>query len=83
MNKDELVIKVNNLKADYKQRRENMTFFRREMDDCDRCRADHILEAKLDVIDDVLAILNTKEWLEKCNWKQLQYINAKENNCKI
>ena len=61
MNKDELVIKVNNLKTDYKQRRENMTFFRREMDDCDRCRADHILEAKLDVIDDVLAILNTKK----------------------
>lgn len=60
MNKGELIIKVNNLKADYKQRRENMTFFRREMDDCDRCRADHYLEAKLDAIDDVLKIISEK-----------------------
>ena len=60
MDKNELLKKLEGLKEDYKKRRENTFCWSREMDDCDKCWADHILEAKLEVLDEVLSILNSE-----------------------
>ena len=45
------------LKERYKEIRKNTYCRRTEMDDCDSCRADHYLDARLKAIDDCIEIL--------------------------
>ena len=45
------------LKEKYKKIRNNTHCIRTETDDCDRCRADHYLDARLKTVDDCITIL--------------------------
>lgn len=46
------------LKDLYKEIRKNTYCRRTEMDDCDSCKADHYLEARLSTVDDCIKILD-------------------------
>lgn len=45
------------LKERYKEIRKNTYCRRTEMDDCDSCRADHYLDARLKTVDDCIRLL--------------------------
>lgn len=46
-----IIEKLLQLKDHYKEVRKNTYCRRTEMDDCDSCRADHYLKARLDTVD--------------------------------
>ena len=59
MNKvfEKIIEKLEIQKDYYKTIRKNTYCRRTEMDDCDSCRADHYLDARLKTIDDCIEIL--------------------------
>lgn len=54
---NKLIEKLEEQKEAYKNVRKNTYCRRTEMNDCDSCKADHYLEAKLEAIDDVIEII--------------------------
>ena len=52
-----VVEQLESLKENYRKVRENTYCRSTETDDCDRCRADHYLEARLSTIDRVIEIV--------------------------
>ena len=52
-----IIEKLLQLKEHYKKVRKNTYCRRIEMDDCDSCRADHYLEARLDTVDKCIQLL--------------------------
>ena len=59
MNKvfEKIIEKLESQKEYYKTIRKNTYCRRTEMDDCDSCRANHYLEARLSAIDDAIEIV--------------------------
>ena len=51
---DKVVEQLESLKENYRKARENTYCRSTETDDCDSCRADHYLEARLSTIDRVI-----------------------------
>ena len=69
MNKvfEKIIEKLEIQKDYYKTIRKNTYCRRTEMDDCDSCRADHYLEARLSAIDDAIEIVKQEaEKYEEC-----------------
>ena len=54
---DKVVEQLESLKENYRKARENTYCRSTETDDCDSCRADHYLEARLSTIDRVINIV--------------------------
>lgn len=55
--KELLLDKLENLKEEYEKRRQNTYCRRTETSDCDSCRADHYLEARLGAVDRCMQIV--------------------------
>ena len=83
---EKIIEKLEMQKDYYKTIRKNTYCRRTEMDDCDSCRSDHYLEARLSAIDDAIemAILSTlhnnfdnvnKKSSLKCSHIHLYFIN--------
>ena len=53
----EIIKELERQKEIYKQRRKNTYCHVSEMDDCDSCRADHYLDARLDSMEDAIDIV--------------------------
>ena len=54
---DKVVEQLKELKEAYRKKREHTRCRLTETDDCDRCRADHYLEARISTIDKVIDIV--------------------------
>ena len=54
---EKIIEKLEIQKDYYKTIRKNTYCRRTEMDDCDSCRADHYLDARLKTVDDCIRIL--------------------------
>ena len=54
---DKIVEQLEELKEVYRKKREHTRCRSTETDDCDRCRADHYLEARISTIDKVIDIV--------------------------
>ena len=54
---DKVVEQLESLKENYRKARENAYCRSTETDDCDSCRADHYLDARLSTIDRVINIV--------------------------
>ena len=54
---DKVVEQLEALKENYREKRENTYCRSTETDDCDSCRADHYLEARISTIDRVIGIV--------------------------
>ena len=52
-----IIEKLLQLKEHYKEVRKNTYCRKTEMDDCDSCRADHYLEARLSTVDECIKLL--------------------------
>lgn len=52
-----IIEKLLQLKEHYKEVRKNTYCRRTEANDCDSCKADHYLEARLDTIDECIQLL--------------------------
>ena len=52
-----IIEKLLQLKEYYKTVRKNANYRSGEMDDCDNCKADHYLEARLDTIDKCIQVI--------------------------
>ena len=64
---EKIIEKLEIQKDYYKTIRKNTYCRRTEMDDCDSCRADHYLEARLSAIDDAIEIVKQEaEKYEEC-----------------
>ena len=64
---EKIIEKLEIQKDYYKTIRKNTYCRRTEMDDCDSCRADHYLEARLSAIDDAIEIVKQEaEQYEEC-----------------
>ena len=64
---EKIIEKLEIQKDYYKTIRKNTYCRRTEMDDCDSCRADHYLEARLSAIDDAIEIVKQEaERYEEC-----------------
>ena len=54
---DKVVEQLKELKEAYRKKREHTRCRLTETDDCDRCRSDHYLEARISTIDKVIDIV--------------------------
>lgn len=54
---DNVIKRLNNLKNEYKERRKNTYCMETETDNCDRCRANHYLDARLGAVDCAIEIV--------------------------
>ena len=55
--KEEIIVELQAQKERYKKIRENTHCIVTETSDCDRCVADHLLEARLETVNDIIGII--------------------------
>ena len=65
---EKIIEKLEIQKDYYKTIRKNTYCRRTEMDDCDSCRADHYLEARLSAIDDAIEIVKQEAEKYEGGW---------------
>ena len=71
---EKIIEKLKIQKDYYKTIRKNTYCRRTEMDDCDSCRADHYLEARLSAIDDAIEIVKQVGVSDDvCEWIKYDY----------